>query len=186
MSPNRAMTDRVAPHLAPEPTPALPGRTPSGLSTPHLRRLIDPLRLQLVLELSRHGSISKAAEACSLGQPTASLHLRKLEVATGQRLYERAGRGTRLTHAGRLLARHAEVVLSALEGFEQELAALDGALAGTLRLSVCDGFGNYLLPEVFERFVPEHPLANIEVRVARSGDVLADISRGDADLGVAG
>jgi DNA-binding transcriptional LysR family regulator len=148
--------------------------------------VIDPLRLQLVLELGRRGSISAAAEACSLGQPTASSHLRKLEAATGRRLYERDGRRTRLTDAGQLVARHAAVVLSALDGLEQDLAALGGALTGTLRLSVCDGFGNYVLPDVLAVFVREHPLAAVEVRVARSGDVLRDVARGDADLGVAG
>jgi DNA-binding transcriptional LysR family regulator len=153
---------------------------------PHLDRAVDPFRLRLVLELGRRGTISEAADACSIGQPTASMHLQRLEAAIGHQLYERAGRGTRLTDAGRMVARHAAVVLSAMESLQQELAALRTGAAGTLRVSALDGLGNYVLPEVLAGFTAEHRHAHVRLRVARSGDVLQDVARGDADLGVAG
>jgi molybdate transport repressor ModE-like protein len=151
-----------------------------------LQRILDPLRLRLVLEVERHGSITRAAEACSMAQPTASEHLRTLEAAIGQRLHERAGRATRLTYAGRLLARHAAKVLSELEGLEQDLAAHAGTRTGMLRLASCDGFGNYVLPDILARFGSDHPLVDLQVRIGRSTDVLRAIAQGDADLGIAG
>ncbi len=60
-------------------------RPPTG-QNPHLQRVLDPLRLRLLLEVDRFGSITRAAEACSMGQPTASTHLRILESAVGHRL----------------------------------------------------------------------------------------------------
>jgi molybdate transport repressor ModE-like protein len=151
-----------------------------------LQRILDPLRLRLVLEVERHGSITRAAEACSMAQPTASEHLRTLEAAIGQRLYERAGRATRLTYAGQLLARHAARVLSELEGLEQDLAAHTGSRTGTLRLASCDGFGTSVLPDILCRFASEHALIDLRVRVGRSADVLRAVAQGDADLGIAG
>lgn len=151
----------------------------------HGHRVIDPLRLRLVLEVERLGSITRAAEACSMGQPTASTHLRTLEAAVGHRLYERAGRATRLTDAGRLLARHAALVLSALEALEEELAALDGARTGTLRLAACDGFGNYVLPAILAKFASDRPQAEIHVGIAPSGEVLRAVASGAAQLGIA-
>jgi molybdate transport repressor ModE-like protein len=148
--------------------------------------VIDPLRLRLLLEVDRLGSITRAAEACSVGQPTASAHLHRLEAAIGHPLFERAGRGTRLTDAGRLLARHAAVVLSTLEGLEEELAALGAARSGTLRLAACDGFGNYVLPAVLAVFAPQRAETDIRVRIASSGEVLRTIAQGDAQLGIAG
>src|SRR4051812_13177467 len=106
------------------------GLAPELHQHPHMQRILDPLRLRLVLEVDRHGSISAAAEACAISQPAASMHLRKLETAMRHRMYERAGRGTRLTDAGRVLARSAAIVLSTLEGLEQELAALDSGVTG--------------------------------------------------------
>jgi molybdate transport repressor ModE-like protein len=151
-----------------------------------LQRAIDPLRLQLVLEVGRHGSITRAADACGIGQPTASAHLRTLEAAAGQPLFARAGRGTRLTDAGRVMAEHAAVVLSALEGLHEELSALGAAQAGTLRVAACADFGTYVLPDVLSAFARERPHVDISVAIAPSGQVQRAVARGDADIGIAG
>jgi molybdate transport repressor ModE-like protein len=157
-----------------------------GRRSTHLQRVIDPLRLRLLLEVDRLGSITRAAEACSMAQPTASTHLRTLETVVGHRLVERAGRATRLTDAGRLLARHAAVVVAALEVLEGELVALDGGITGSLVIGCCDSFGNYVLPGVFGTFAQERPRADIRVRVGPSGEVVRAVARGDAHLGIAG
>ena len=138
----------------------------------HLRRVLDPLRLRLLVEVERHGSITAAARACAMGQPTASTHLRTLEAAVGHRLIERGGRGTRLTDAGQLLARHATLVLSALDGLEEELAELGRGRIGTVRVAACQGFGNYVLPGLIVGFVLEHPRADVQVHIAPSGEVV--------------
>ena len=121
-----------------------------------------------------------------MGQPTASTHLRTLETAIGHRLIERAGRATQLTDAGRLLAQHAAVVISALEELERELAALAGATAGSLVLASCDSFGNYVLPAVLRTFSRDRPRSEIHVRIGSSGEVARAVVRGDAHVGIAG
>jgi molybdate transport repressor ModE-like protein len=151
-----------------------------------LQRAIDPLRLQLVLEVGRHGSITRAAEACGIGQPSASAHLRTLEAAAGQPLFARGGRGTRLTDAGRVVAEHAAVVLSALEGMHEELNAVGGAHTGTLRLAACGDFGNYLLPQVLSAFAADRPRVDIRVTIAPSADVARAVASGAANVGIAG
>jgi molybdate transport repressor ModE-like protein len=151
-----------------------------------LQRVIDPLRLELVLEVGRHGSITRAAAACGIGQPTASAHLRTLEAAAGQPLFARAGRGTRLTDAGRIVAEHAAVVLSTLDSLHEQLGALGGAHIGTLRLAACGDFGNYLLPRVLSTFAAERPRVEIRVAIAPSGDVVHAVASGQADVGIAG
>src|SRR4051795_6261011 len=61
---------------------------------------IDPARLRLLVEVGRQGSISAAADACQIGQPSATKHLKTLEAAVGAKLVEREGRSSRLTEAG--------------------------------------------------------------------------------------
>src|SRR6266705_2490065 len=68
---------------------------------------LDPLRLRLLVEVERRGSISAAAAACRVGQPSATKHLKTLETAVGERLVERDGRSSRLTEAGGIVAEHA-------------------------------------------------------------------------------
>jgi len=72
-----------------------------------LRELWDTTRMRLLVEIDRCGSLSAAAQAIGIGQPSASQHLRTLEAAAGQRLVERSGKGSRLTEGGRVLATHA-------------------------------------------------------------------------------
>lgn len=150
-----------------------------------MQRVIDPLRLRLLLEVDRFGSITRAGEACLMSQSTASTHLRTLEAALAHRLIERAGRGTRLTDAGRVLAHHAVSILSTLEGLEQGLAALDGAMTGTLLVASCDAFGNYVLPRMLGPFAAERPGAEIHLRIASSDEVVHAIASGEANVGIA-
>src|SRR5438094_812361 len=88
-----------------------------------LSELWETTRMRLLIEIDRHGSLSAAAQAVGIGQPSASQHLRTLETAAGQRLVERNGRGSRLTEGGRVLAAHAAQALAALAAGEQELGA---------------------------------------------------------------
>src|SRR5438067_509505 len=74
------------------------------MSSTVLAELWDTNRMRLLVEIERRGSLSAAAKAIGIGQPSASQHLRLLEAAAGQRLVERNGRGSRLTEAGRVLA----------------------------------------------------------------------------------
>lgn len=154
--------------------------------TSRLEAVIVPRRLRLLLEVQRLGAITRAAEACSVGQPTASADLRTLEAAVGRPLCERAGRATRLTDAGRLLSAHVATVLSMVEGLEQELAALDAGLAGTLRVAACDGFGAYVVPSVLAEFARERPDVEIDTRIATSGEVFRLVAQGVVQLGIAG
>src|ERR687892_336192 len=93
---------------------------------------LDPQRLRLLVELRRRGSISAAADACRMGQPSATKHLKTLESAVGEKLVERAGRASRLTEAGEVVATHAQRVLDTLDGMQEELRALRAAERGTL------------------------------------------------------
>ena len=125
--------------------------------------MLDVTRLRVLAAVARHGSVTAAAKALNYAQPSVSHHLARLEAETGTQLVERAGRGVRLTDAGRLLAGRAEEILGRLDAAEHELAAhigqreeriiihsvQDGALvnalqrraAVVLQKSIREGFG---------------------------------------------
>src|SRR5215208_6211301 len=79
--------------------------------SPGIVDALDPLRLRLLVEAGRRGSISAAAEVCRVGQPSATKHLKALEAAVGEKLIERNGRSSQLTEAGQVVAGHAARVL---------------------------------------------------------------------------
>jgi molybdate transport repressor ModE-like protein len=151
-----------------------------------LRELWDITRLRLLVEIERRGSVSAAARAIGIGQPTASQHLRLLETAAGRRLVERDGRGSRLTEAGRVLAARAGDALNALATADEELQALDGLLTGTIHLGASTAPGAYLLPDVLGCFRREYPGVTVEVEVAASGEILRRLLEGRVQLAIVG
>ena len=147
---------------------------------------LDPQRLRLLVALRRHGSISAAADACRMGQPSATKHLKTLEAAVGERLVERAGRASRLTEAGEVVAVHAQRVLDTLDGMQEELRALRDAERGTLTLAASTTPGSYVLPSILECFAEQHPRVEVDVVVGSSRWVAERVARREVSLGLAG
>ena len=92
--------------------------------------MLDVTRLRVLVAVARHGSVTAAAQALNYAQPSVSHHMARLEAETGARLMQRAGRGVRLTEAGRLLAERAAEILGRLDAAENELAAHVGLRQG--------------------------------------------------------
>ncbi len=136
--------------------------------------------------MERQGSVSGAAKAVGIGQPSASEHVRLLEAAAGQRLVERNGRGSRLTEGGRVLALHAEQALATLAAGEEELGALAGLEGGTIRIGASTTPGVYLLPETLGCFRRDHPNVDIEVEIAGTGEILGRLLSGHIQLALVG
>ncbi len=156
------------------------------VGTTTLNQLWDPTRMRLLVEIERLGSLSAAAQAIGIGQPSASQHLRLLEAAAGQRLVERNGRGSRLTEAGRVLAARAAQALASLSAADEELAALAGLQMGTIRLGASTAPGVYVLPDALGCFRRDYPGVTIDVEIAASGEILRRLLAGRVQLAVVG
>ena len=147
---------------------------------------LHPLRLRLVTEVKRRGSVSAAAEACRVSQPSATKHLKTVEAALGERLLERDGRGSRLTQAGEVAAAHALRVLDTLEAMREELRALRDAEGGVLTLAASTTPGTYVLPSILRCFADAHPGVEVDVVIGPSAWVADQIGRREVALGIAG
>ena len=147
---------------------------------------VHPLRLRLLLEIEQRGSISAAAEACVIGQPSASVHLRTLENAIGQRLVTRYGRGSKLTAAGKVVASHAARVLATLDGMRRALDALETRSAGELTLAASLMPSVVLIPPLLRQFSDRHPGVSVKLRTGPSETVVREVARSVADIGIAG
>jgi molybdate transport repressor ModE-like protein len=142
--------------------------------------------MRLLVEIERQGSVSAAAAAIGIGQPSASQHLRILETAAGQRLVERTGRGSRLTDAGQVLAARAAQALASLGAAEEELGAIAGLQTGTIHLGASTAPGVYLLPDTLGCFRRSHPGVTVEVEVAASDEILKRVLAGRLQLALVG
>jgi molybdate transport repressor ModE-like protein len=151
-----------------------------------LSLLWDATRLRLLVEIDRRGSVSAAAREVGIGQSSASEHLRLLEVAAGQPLVERNGRGSRLTEAGRVLAASASQALATLAAGEEELHALAGLDGGTIHIGASTTPGVYLLPDTLGCFRRDHPNVAVEVEIAATGEIVERLLAGRIHLALVG
>jgi molybdate transport repressor ModE-like protein len=147
---------------------------------------LEPQRLRLLVELKRRGSISAAADACRMGQPSATKHLKTLEAAVGEKLVQRHGRASRLTAAGEIVAAHAQRVLDTFDGMHEELRALHGGELGTLTIAASTMPGSYVLPSLLDCFAERHPQVNVDVVIGSSRWVAGQVARREVSLGLAG
>lgn len=147
---------------------------------------LDPARLRLLVEVDRRGSISAAAEACRVSQPSATKQLKTLEAALGERLVERNGRASQLTEAGQIVVGHATRVLDTLQGLEEELEALRGAETGTLALAASTTSGAYVMPSILQCFADRHPGVHVDISIGSSAWVAERIAKREFSLGIAG
>ena len=104
---------------------------------------VDPRRLELLLQLSRLGSMRAVADVMGVTTSTVSQQVAALAQEAGTPLLEHEGRGVRLTPAGRRLADHAVNVLAALDAARADLDP-DATPRGTLRVAA---FGSATITE---------------------------------------
>src|ERR1043165_7411372 len=123
---------------------------------------VDTRRLELLLELSRLGSMREVGEAMQVTTSTVSQQIAALSREAGTPLIEPEGRRVRLTPAGRRLAEHAVTILAALEAARLDLDP-SAEPAGTLRVA---GFGTAIrrsLMPVAAALAVDHPKVRIRI-----------------------
>jgi DNA-binding transcriptional LysR family regulator len=144
--------------------------------------MLDVTRLRVLVAVARHGSVTAAARALNYAQPSVSHHLSRLEAETGALLTQRAGRGVRLTDAGRLLAERAEEILGRLDAAENELAAHVGLRAGRIRLAAFPSALSTLVPIAAARLEAENPGLDLTLAEAEPPEALRMLRAGYVDV----
>jgi LysR family hydrogen peroxide-inducible transcriptional activator len=134
--------------------------------------------LAYIVAIERHGSITRAAEACGVTQPTLSTQVAKLERELGVTLFERAGRGLRLTNAGRPVLDHARRVLGAVDDLVAAAQDHLDPLAGALRLGLIPTLAPYLLPHLLSGMQASLPRLNPIIVEEQTASLLAQLRAG--------
>jgi DNA-binding transcriptional LysR family regulator len=144
--------------------------------------MLDVTRLRVLVAVARHGSVTGAAHALNYAQPSVSHHLARLEAETGTKLIQRAGRGIRLTDAGRLLAERATEVIGRLDAAENELAVFAGLRAGRLRLAAFPSALSTIVPAAAAILHERHPTVDLRLTEAEPPDAVRMLRAGYVDV----
>ena len=103
-------------------------------------------QIEAFVEAQRRGSITAAAEALELTQPTLTARIRSLEAELGVALLTRGRRGVTLTPAGRRFLPRALAALDALGRAAAEARAAREVRGGTLAVGLASDVAVYLAP----------------------------------------
>ncbi|HEY6524986.1 MAG TPA: LysR substrate-binding domain-containing protein [Solirubrobacteraceae bacterium] len=144
--------------------------------------MLDSRRLRVLCEVARHGSFSAAAEALGYTQPAVSRQIATLEAEVGAVLVRRVPQGAVLTDAGRLLSERGAAVLSYLQDMEDELHALLGVEAGTLRLATFASAAGSIVPRAVALFRDRHPAVKLTVEMYDPDESIPRLRAGEFDL----
>ena len=143
---------------------------------------MEAYQLQYFLAIAKEGSFTKASEALYVSQPSLSAGIKKLEQELGVFLLERRWRGIRLTPAGQLFLKKAEVILlehhaaiNALRNF-QERPVLHLGLLCTLQIQV--------VIKIVQSFRELYPEVTVRVSDTHFDELNKWLSQGDIDIAV--
>ncbi|URN90452.1 MAG: LysR family transcriptional regulator [Pseudomonas protegens] len=130
-------------------------------------------------------SIREAARRLNVASSAVNRQILKIEDEIGAPLFERLPGGLRLTMAGEILSRHANLVLQDLERVRLEFDALRGLKSGHVEIATAEGATVDLLPSVLKRMRDHYPQVTIGVTVQGSQSIPQALNNSRADLGLA-
>ena len=119
--------------------------------------------LSQFLAVAQHGSMSAAARALNVSQPTLSLAIKNLEEELSATLFHRDSRGVSLTASGRALVGAAQEVFETLERARTEIGGLESEDVGELVVGCNEALGAYFLPTFLRRFIEEAPRVQVSL-----------------------
>lgn len=143
---------------------------------------IDSLRT--FLAVVEAGSIRAAAERRHRTQPALSRQIKIFEDDLGVRLFERAGRGIRLTAAGRSLASEGASLLRRVEEVSRQVREAAGAARRSLVLGTSHHIALHRLPAPMREFRRKNPEVRLRVVYGGSEEIIEKVAGGEVDVGV--
>lgn len=142
----------------------------------------DLHRLRLLRELEQRGTLGAVASALGYSPSAISQQLAVLEKEAGVDLFEKAGRGVRLTDAGRVLARHAATILAAAEAAHADLSSLSGDVRGTVRAAGLQSATRHILIPALASLRRGYPAVRVEISEIELEQALPELMLGSLDV----
>lgn len=141
--------------------------------------------LRYFLAVAQEGSVTRAARALHLTQPTLSRQIRELEEELGQTLFSRGGRELSLTREGLLLRQRAEEIVGLAEITEKEFRSLgEKTVSGDLSIGCGESKALSFVTDALKVLQDEHPLI-IPHFFSGNGEIVMDrLDKGLLDFAV--
>jgi DNA-binding transcriptional LysR family regulator len=133
------------------------------------------------LAVLREGSLSGAARALALTQPTIGRHIKELEARLDLPLFTRAQNGLRPTDAAHAIAPHAEAMSASADTLLRTIASSRARPRSVVRIAASEVVAIEILPEILATLRARHPEVVIELSAS---DRAEDLLRRESDIAI--
>jgi DNA-binding transcriptional LysR family regulator len=143
--------------------------------------IFDWNRARAFLVTAEEGSLSAAARALGLAQPTLGRQVSALEQELGVVLFERVGRGLALTESGLELLEHVRAMGEAAGRVSLAATGQSQSIEGTIRITASEAYAAFVLPPIVAALRREAPGITVEIVASNA---LSDLRRREADIAI--
>ncbi|MUG47655.1 LysR family transcriptional regulator [Paenibacillus woosongensis] len=141
-------------------------------------------QLEYFMAVCHELHFTRAAEKLGIAQPSLSQQIRLLEHEIGTPLFDRIGKKTVITEAGKTLLHHSYNVFHELSQARAAISEIQGLKRGTLKIGALLTVVNYLLPPTVIGFHRSYPNVELSVLGLRTGDIYNGLLENELDLGI--
>ena len=145
---------------------------------------MDIRTMQYYLAVVREGTISAAADALHVAQPSLSRRMKELEEELGAPLFVRGNRKITLTEEGMVLRRRAEEMVRLMQMTEDEIAQVKNNISGTVRIGAGESVSFHYLSRTASLLLKEHPDIRFQITSGDTKDLMDQLNDGLIDFAV--
>ena len=143
---------------------------------------MDILTMQYFLAVTREGTISAAAQALHVAQPSLSRQMKELETEVGATLFVRGNRKITLTEEGMVLRKRAEEMVRLMQLTKDEISQVKNHVSGSIRIGAGESHAFHYLSRTASELAAEHPDIRIHVTSGDTRDLLDELNNGLIDF----
>jgi len=139
-------------------------------------------QLRLLTAIADEGTVLKGSQALNIAQPAATKSIKELEDALGVQLFDRSSRGVTPTDFGRVMIKHAKLILTQLRHAGEELQSLEEGLSGRVHVGTLLAASTSLLPRALARLRERRPGIAVTVDEGTIDRLMPGLRTGDIDV----
>lgn len=145
---------------------------------------MDIRTMQYYLAVVREGTISAAAQALHVAQPSLSRQMKELEEELGAALFVRGNRKITLTEEGMVLRKRAEEMVRLMQMTEEEISQIKNNISGAVRIGAGESWSFHYLSRAAAGLAKEHPDIRFHVTSGDTRDLVDELNNGLIDFAV--
>lgn len=145
---------------------------------------MDIRTMQYYLAVVREGTISAAAQALHVAQPSLSRQMKELEEELGAPLFIRGNRKITLTEEGMVLRKRAEEIVRLMQMTEDEISQIKNNISGEVRIGAGESLSFHYLARAAASLAKEHSDIRFHITSGDTQDLMDELNNGLIDFAV--